>query len=302
LLPGTELNSKETWEKFSFRTRRRLIHGDAGKYKAANGDVIPIFEYEESLRETTTMSEEDMFYLRKYHFLVDFCWSLNVYKPLLKFVLDHGVNPNEIFKRLVDLNVLKSCVSQESYLKMAEFWERYEKASQEEWFDTDEEIESFFESEENFDRIINQEFEKLHIQFSMIVFKEYKKYFDMVLRDIIKSLVPSEAAFIDEISNIVSKMFPSLDDHASEHIVTPTAQLLSHDWLNLELSDRYRGEELIRFVASGKRLKMMHIIENSGGKTLSKVLNTSNMSVRELQYEIDTSFGIGQNFKETLEA
>ena len=62
LLAGTELNSKEAWVKYGFRTRRRLIHGDEGVYRAPSGDEIHVFEYEESLRETKTMSEEDMFY------------------------------------------------------------------------------------------------------------------------------------------------------------------------------------------------------------------------------------------------
>ena len=33
------------------------------------------------------MTEGDLFYLRKLHFLVDFSWNIEVYKPLLKLAL-----------------------------------------------------------------------------------------------------------------------------------------------------------------------------------------------------------------------
>lgn len=302
LLPGTELNLRETWSEFGFKTKRRLIHGDAGKYIAPNGDVIRVFEYEESLRETTTMSQEDMFYLRKFHFLIDFCWSLNVYKPLLKFGLDNGFNPNDVFKKMIDLEAVRVVTKPSVYQKVAEFWQRYEKASREEWFDTDEDIEQYFAKNENFERLINQEFEKLHIQFSMIIFKEYKPYFDEMICEVMKSLLPGEKVIIHEILNLVSKMFPNLNDQAKEYIVTPSDELLSHSWLNLNLGERYRGEELVRFFAGNKRKKMLETIDESKGKTLSKVLNTGNLSVRELKYDIDTTFGLGKDFKKILEA
>ena len=47
---------------------------------------------------------------------------------------------------------------------------------------------------------------------------------------------------------------------------------------------------------------MLETIDKSKGKTLSKVLNTGNLSVRELKYDIDTTFGLGKDFKKILEA
>jgi hypothetical protein len=73
MLAGRDLNSIESRELWGIRTRYRCIHGDAGSYDVGAGEVINCFEYEESLRETTTMSESDLFFVRKLHFLVDFC-------------------------------------------------------------------------------------------------------------------------------------------------------------------------------------------------------------------------------------
>ncbi len=297
LLPGTEINSREIWEKYNFRTRRRLIHGDEGIYRAPDETEIRIFEYEESLRQTSTMSEEDMFYLRKFHFLVDFCWSLNVYKPLLKFCLDNGISPNEIISKLIDIKSLEGKISEGAYKRMLGFWQRFDKASHDEWFDTDEEIENFFEKEENFQRLINQEFEKLHIQFSVVIFKEFKEDFDIVIADIAKNLLPDEAEFIDDLMQLVSKFFPSLDANEHEYDVTVTDNFLKHGWLNLALGKGYRGEDIIRFVEGEKRLKAHKIIHGSTGKTLSKVLNTSNISMRELQYTIVPSNDLAEQLR-----
>jgi hypothetical protein len=75
LLAGSETNSKETRDRFKFKTRYRLIHGDAGAYRAPGSEEIRILEYEESLRSTDSMSETDLYYLRKLHFLVSFFWN-----------------------------------------------------------------------------------------------------------------------------------------------------------------------------------------------------------------------------------
>ena len=57
----------------------------------------------ENLRETSTMNEKEMFYLRKLHFLVECFWNLDVYKPLLKAVRRYGVSVVEILDRLLNL-------------------------------------------------------------------------------------------------------------------------------------------------------------------------------------------------------
>ena len=71
LLPGAKANSTEMRQKYDFKTKYRLIHGDSSIIHTKN-DSIKAFEYEESLRSTSTMKEEEIFYLRKLHFLVDF--------------------------------------------------------------------------------------------------------------------------------------------------------------------------------------------------------------------------------------
>ncbi len=300
LLPGSEINSKETWEKFGFRTRRRLIHGDEGIYKAPSGDEIRVFEYEHSLRETTTISEEDMFYLRKYHFVLDFCWTQNVYKPLLQFCMHKGISPNIVLGRLIDIDSDSTISDDGVQSRLIGLWKDFDALSRDEWFDTDEEIEAYFAKEENFQRLLDQEFEKLHILFSILIFKDFKDDFDAAIRDIAKSLLPEEGAFIDDLMEVVTSAFPSLHCEDKERLVSPTDILLSNGWLHFDIGDGYRGERILRFVEGDERKRAIEAILGSKGKNLAKVLNTSNLTIRELQFDIDPTYGMGREFKDTL--
>src|SRR5262249_41067134 len=121
LLAGAETNSTETREKFRFRTRYRLIHGDVGVYRAPDGTEIRTFEYEESLRSTGTMSEEELYYLRKLHFLVDFCWNIEVYKPVLNLGLLYGINPVDVLASLL------RDAERGRYPELAEFFAEFDR-------------------------------------------------------------------------------------------------------------------------------------------------------------------------------
>ena len=130
LLAGTEINSEATRKAFGFTTRIRLIHGDAGVYRAPERTVIRAFEYEESLRSTSTLREQDMFTLRKLHFLVDCAWNTEVWKPLLKVAQRRGLNPLDAL-----LGVLKMAEGEEKDGPLGAFFARFDAASREEWFD-----------------------------------------------------------------------------------------------------------------------------------------------------------------------
>jgi radical SAM superfamily enzyme YgiQ (UPF0313 family) len=302
ILPGSELNSPETWSKFGFRTRRRLIHGDAGRYRAPNGDEIEVFEYEESVRQTTTISEEDMFYLRKYHFLLDFCWSQNVYKPLLKFCVDNGIKAFDVFDRLINIGDHSLILDEGVRRDMLRFWAQFDEASHTEWFDTDEDIESYFADSQNFERLLNQGFEKLHIFFSVVILRDFKHAFDRAVSDIISGLLPAEREFIGGFTKVVSLSFPALDWSESESVVELSEPVLNNSWIGMSNGPIGSEAAEIRFRGTEERERVKKAIFESKGKTLSKVLNTSNLTFRQLRLVIDTGYGLGQEFHDHFRA
>ena len=291
LLAGAEANSEETRQTYRFRTRYRLIHGDAGVYPASDGTEIRAFEYEESLRETTTMAEEDLFYLRKLHFLLEFFWNLNIYKPLLELVSRFGISVVSVLDRVLDMADNPDPSLGEHGRKVAEFFAQFDEKSHAEWFDSPEEIEAHFYDEGNFKRLINHEYEKLNILFSVILLKEYKPAFDSVVKLVVQGLGKIPESILKDINDYTFALFPPLEAREDMELSLPEN---FGDLMEGSVVDYVRSpkSELFQFTNSPQRKEMLKILSTAKDKTLSKVLNSRNMgslALRDLQLMINTS-------------
>ena len=134
-----------------------------------------------------------------------------------------------------------------------------------------------------------QDFEKLHILYSVVIFRDFKKYFDEAIGLIIKSFLPQEHEFIENLSKIVSMAFPSLD-YKEKSILIDVNEIL-------HVENESKNKTFLKFIEGKKRKQVLEAINCSKGKTLSKVLNTSNLSMRELQFYVDPNFGAGSLMK-----
>lgn len=276
LLAGAETNSTETRERFGFRTRYRLIHGDAGAYRAPDGTVLRCFEYEESLRETATMSEADLFYLRKLHFLVDFAWNIEVYRPLLKALLSYGVNPVDALQRFLE-------TAESSGGPLAAFFADFDRRSREEWFDSAEAIEARFAEPREFQRLLDQEFEKLNILFSVIALKDYKRDFDRAMKRVAQSFGAVPRAVLDPVAALSFAAFPPLGSTKRERVVEAPANLAA---LSPETAAGFapdREPRAYRFVEGPRRAELRRLIASAQSRTLSKILNTQGITLRDLR-------------------
>jgi hypothetical protein len=277
LLAGAETNSTETRKTFGFQTRHRLIHGDAGLYKTPEGGQLASFECEESLRATNTMSEEDVFALRRLHFLVDFCWNNGVYKPLLRVLRAYGGNVVDLFQTLI-------ARGQADTGPLGAFWAAFEQASQSEWYDSEDALRASFADPEQFQRLINQDFEKLNIQFSVIALRDCKDQFDALLQKTVQDLNLVPSAVLEQICQRTFATYPPLDFQDGERVVhvaenwadlaEETAQTFvpSPEMITVILRNSQRREHVRQTVLTAKQQ----------GQTLSKVLNVQSMSLRDL--------------------
>ena len=264
MLAGAETNSTETRQAFGFQTRYRLIHGDAGVYRSPDGGQVRAFEVEESLRSTTTLSEEDVFWLRKLHFLVDFCWNIEVYKTLLTHGQDHGANPLDVLLALLDPH--------ESEEEVRIFWAEFETASQSEWFDTEEDIREYFAEETNFRRLIDQEFDKLNIKFSVRILEKYKEAFDSHVLGVLRSWDSIPGEQLDQVAGVAFAMFPPLDEDRPEIVLNDVA------------ATPHFGNDPVRLTPSPRRGEFLKVVRRRTGLSLSKILNTGGYKLGDLRY------------------
>ena len=287
LLAGAETNSEETRRTYGFRTRFRLIHGDAGAYRCPDGTVIKTFEYEESLRETTTMSEADLFYLRRLHFLVDFCWNIEVYKPLLKTSQHYGLSPVDALRAVLE----------RAKGPVAEFFERFDEASRNEWFDSAEAIESHFADERQFNRLLRQEFEKLNVMFSVLLLKDFKTSFDEALLAAITSEGRVPPAVLADASAYAFALFPPLDAPVSECTVSLPVNYDELDATSAATFAPSATRRSLRLVEGPKRSQVRQILRKSQGQTLSKILNTQGIILRDLKLALADAAGHDKAFR-----
>ena len=294
LLAGAETNSQETRDRFKFRTRYRLIHGDAGIYKTPSGVALKAFEYEESLRSTDTMSEADLFYLRKLHFLVDFCWNIEVYKPLLSLGLLYDVNPIDVLTRLLD------SIEDGEHKELSAFFADFHRKSETEWFDSEQDILDYFADEANFNRLLNQEFEKLNIQYSVIALRDYKAAFDRAIGNVLARADAVPADVLAEAAKVTFALFPPLEDEPDEKPIEIPSNLLALDEATIETFAPAADKKTIYLKETKARQHMRKTISSARGTTLSKILNTQGFSLRDLKLASTDSYRFDQAFRRMI--
>jgi radical SAM superfamily enzyme YgiQ (UPF0313 family) len=294
LLAGAETNSRATREAFAFRTRFRLIHGDAGVYRAPDGTEIRTFEYEESLRSTTTMPEADVFYLRKLHFLVDFCWNIEVYKPLLSLGLLYGISPIDVLVKLLE------GAENGRYAELKVLFDDFERSSHDEWFDSVDAIEAYFADDAHFQRLLNQEFEKLNIQYSVVVLREFKTAFDRAMAETIAEFGAIPPDVLAETARVAFALFPPLVDTAPDRTVDMASNLLALNESCVETFRPARERRPIRLIESAARRKLRQTILRERGSTLSKILNTQGISLRDLKLAAAENLSFDNAFRRAI--
>ncbi len=294
LLAGAETNSQETRGRFQFKTRYRLIHGDAGIYRTPDGAALKAFEYEESLRSTDTMLEQGLFYLRKLHFLVDLCWNIEVYKPLLSLGLLYGISPVDVFTQL-----LKGIESGE-HKELGVFFADFHRKSETEWFDSEQEILDYFADETNYNRLLNQEFEKLNIQHSAIALLDYKAAFDRAIGDVFAKAGAIPADVLAEAAKITFALFPPLEDEAGEKPIEIPSNLLTLDEATMGQFLAATDKKAIYLKDPAARKHLRQTISSARGTTLSKILNTQAFSLRDLKLASTDSYRFDQAFRRMI--
>lgn len=150
MLPGSEMETDEYREKYGLKTQYRLIAGFYGLYEGK-----PIAEFEESVVETNSMSRSDMWKLRKIHFLAWALWNSGLAQPLLRYLHKvENINP---------LDSILQVMENQKDVRLKKFFADFEGEIKHEWFDTEEELLSYFD--ENYEQLIKNEYLKLNLKY-----------------------------------------------------------------------------------------------------------------------------------------
>jgi len=169
ILQGSELSLFRENGTFKCSTKFRLIDSSFGKY--ANGIVS--FESEEGIRSTDKMSEDEILFFRPVHWLIQFLWNYRFYYDLLKLIKKLGSNPLDYIMKLIE-NTEKS-------EKINEIFNEFQQEARLEWFNSLEELQNYYNRQENFKMLEKGEYGKMNGKYIFKVLLEAKEDFENYL-------------------------------------------------------------------------------------------------------------------------
>ena len=153
LLKGTDYETARFRENYVLGTKFRPIFGAYGVYEGRN-----IFEVDESIRSTKDMSEVELNHFKVHHWLIYLCWNSGVFKPILRFALQNGINPTTIID-----NVTKT-----EDTDLSAIFAQLRDDSMNEWFSNIDEMEAFYSDNSNFNSLM-ENFIKLNFKYIAIL-------------------------------------------------------------------------------------------------------------------------------------
>jgi len=169
--------------------------------------------------------------------------------------------------------------------------------SQSEWFDSETGIQSYFADSHNFDRLINQEFDKLNILFSVMALRDYKTDFDQALQQIALQFKSTPPDRIQQTLAFSAAIYPPLNASFTEKVLELPEHLIE---LGINTTASYQpggSVRQIRLHEGIQRQQVKSTILEAQEQTLSKILNTQGVMLRDLRFQIEEPLPLGKYAK-----
>jgi radical SAM superfamily enzyme YgiQ (UPF0313 family) len=181
MLPGTQMETDEQRKLYGVRAKFRFQDAGYGMYA---GEFV--CETDETIVSTNTMSEDEINWLKKIHFLIYLTWSSSFAKPLLSLGLSFGINPIDVM--LILEKDYESTLSRELLIPLYE----EHKAG---WFETEEDLTDYYTRPEIINDILigKKRLEKLTLKYLA---------YCLNTKDIIFSVIDNISQIVRENTNI----------------------------------------------------------------------------------------------------
>jgi radical SAM superfamily enzyme YgiQ (UPF0313 family) len=166
LLPGTEMDSEETRKKYFQRTGWRLHDNAFGVY-----DSKAVFEGQEVVIETTTMSMNDLRSFRFIHFLLQFMWGRKWYYDFLKLLRRRGLHPVDAVTGLAER-------FRTDEGEMGSLYEAFRRDHDLENFECFEDLAAYWGKDEHLQRLRDGSYGKLNYVYTYKILLEHMESFN----------------------------------------------------------------------------------------------------------------------------
>jgi len=196
MLPGSEMDTPASRETFCLKTKYRFFEGGYGYYRNQL-----VYELEEGIRESNSMSEEEMIKLRGIRAFFYCSITLGEHLPLLPILNMKEIRFTKICEEMIRVGK-DDPVFNESVGWLVE-------QSVSEWHDSPEHVKKFVSKKTNVDALLKDNiFVKLNPGFLARIYLDQEQYeaYYRVFSQVLKALLPTDnPKVLDELVEICKK-------------------------------------------------------------------------------------------------
>ncbi len=286
LLDGSELKLQKETGEFKCTSKFRLIDSSFGKY-----DGVASFEYEEGIRSTDTMTEDEILSFRPVHWLIQFLWNYRFYYDLLKYIKYSGVNPLDYIIQL------REDANSKAPASVKRIFDEFREEAEAEWFDSIEDLYLYYSQPKNFKSLEEGAYGKMNGKYIFRVLIEAKEDFEKYLYETAiryPSLHTKKEVFRDIIgfqSASIIDFRKDWDEIVREKSITSRYNLAQ--WRNLkygkELEDLFnpKGFKFRMYIPSGQENSMKKLLSQYSHKNRNVTLRKMSeyMSIKDFFYQ-----------------
>ncbi len=193
MLPGADMDTKESRKKFGLKTKYRFFEGGYGVYR----DKF-VYELQEGIRQTNAMSEEEMLKLRALRAFFYASVTLGEHLPLVHYLKKRNISFTKVCEELVNEG------KKNSFLKKSVNW-LIEQASGE-WYESPEKLDESIKKDDKGKRLLEEEtFVRLNTGlFAKILMdqKQYDAYYVVFNKVLSKFFSEKDMVVVSEILNL----------------------------------------------------------------------------------------------------
>jgi radical SAM superfamily enzyme YgiQ (UPF0313 family) len=268
LIDGSEMNTPEQRKKWGFQTKFRILPKDFVKLK----NKKTIIETEEVVIATNTLSFEEYVELRLLAFIM-FVTNIGlVFDPLFNFLKEKNIDVFDLFYE---------CLKQKDSApnEIIEVFEKFKKSTTEELWDSSEDIQNNFQSEENYQKLLNGEegINVLQHYQAMVIFDNMNKWTEFTLKISELLLIKNNKFSLDiqnqfkDVANYCRGLsFDPVNRNRKNKIPEFTFDYNITKWLkSKENLEKFKESTFkIKFVFSEKQFKLVEDALNLCGDTM----------------------------------
>lgn len=177
LLPGTEMDSQASREAYFKRTGWRLHDNAFGRY-----DDRAVFEGQEVVLETNSMTMAELRGFRLIHFLIQFMWSRKWYYDFLQLFRQAGLHPVDMIVRVAE-------AFRTDPGEIGALYQRFKADHDLENFATFEELSAYWSQPANLERLRRGDYGKLNYVFTYEILLGQHESFNRFLRQVAETAV-----------------------------------------------------------------------------------------------------------------